>query len=140
MEAPPTNEIEVYRLDLEKGKYYETTTCTRIEGNWFTAKYYTTNPMRYVGEFVEHYRLGWNGGIKAHGGIFINNGKEERIFYRYDNKTCFREVLPRGLPNIVKEDLLKKYEEISMKPLSLETMARYALSSLDLKDAKTFNS
>lgn len=130
-------EIEVYRVTPEKGKFYETTRCTRIEGEWFTAKYYTTNPFNYVGEFIEHYQLGW-GGSSAHGGKFIKNGKIERIPYRHDRTTCFREVLPRGLPKNVKEELLKKQENLTKNPASLESLAKNALSTLDIENARIF--
>ena len=125
-------EIEVYRLTPENGKYYETTTYTRKVGRWPNEKYYTTNPLRYVGEFIKHYQRGYGDGAQ-HWDMYMNNNEEERVDYEYEGTTCFREVSQRGLPENIKEELLKAQENLKKNPLSLETLAKNALSTLDIK-------
>ena len=130
-------EIEVFRLTPEKGKYYVTTTCTRKVGHWPNTKYYTTNPLQYVGEFVKHFQQGWADGAQ-HWDIFTNNGKDEIVHYTYEGTTCFLEVPRRGLPNEIKEELQTKQEKKS-DLLSLEYSAKNALSTKDLFHARQNN-
>jgi len=131
-------ETEVYRITPEKGKYYETAIYTRKVGRWPNEKYYTTKPLRYVGEFIKHHQTGYGDGAQ-HWDIYMNNGKEERVDYEYEGTTCFREVSKRGLPKSIKEELIKKHQENLMKnPTSLESLAKNALSTLDIKNARIF--
>ena len=87
------NEIEVFRLKPEVGKYYETAVYTRKTGSWSNAdeRYYTTNPLLYVGKFVKTIQYGYGDNVTSTG-IFDNNGVEQCIDYTTDGTTCFIEV------------------------------------------------
>ena len=90
---PAENEVEVYRISPEVGKYYETTTYTRKTGLWSmeNEKYYTKKPLIYVGEFIKTLRSGYGDGSKVWS-IFNNYGEEIRVDYTYEGTTCFVET------------------------------------------------
>ena len=94
---PEENEFEVYRLSPEEGKYYETATYTRKTGLYRlkNEKYYTTNPLKYVGLFIKTERTGYgdNGQVCS---IFDNYGEEVRVDYTYEGTTCFVEINAPG--------------------------------------------
>jgi len=87
-------ETEVYsRIEyLQPGKYYYTTTYTGIEENgmwcYGNHRFFTTNPLKYVGRFLE----------KKEPGILLfmdEDGKEKEVEYGYRNfRTCFLEADP----------------------------------------------
>ena len=91
--------IEVFRLDsnsappnnFDKNQYYAFALRTSIEGSWPNEKYYTTNPLQYLGKHVRSEEWGFGEG---HGGAetFDDNGKETRIVYDYEGRTCFKIV------------------------------------------------
>ena len=85
------NDTEVFRITPIVGKCYETTTYTRKIGNLYQEKYYSTNPLRYVGVYIKEIRYGYGDGESVNA-IFNNNGKEEIVRYSYEGTTCFREV------------------------------------------------
>ena len=99
------SEIEVFRISPEPGYYYETTEFTRSQGSFQekNERFYTTNPMRYVGKFVKHLCFGYGDGA-THIDIFDDNGKEIQVYYSYDCTTSFRKVEPRGLISEVKRE------------------------------------
>jgi hypothetical protein len=128
-------EVEVFRISPIKEKYYETAEFTRKEGIWPKERYYTTNPPKYVGKFIKHLRFGDRDGA-THIDIFDDNGKEIEVYYSYEGRTSFREVLPKSLPTEIKKELLAKTENNRVK--SLATLAKYALSSSDIVLAREY--
>lgn len=98
-------ETEVYRLAepnynarcLEPNKCFDTSKCyktalrTRMEGPWHNQRYYTTNPLRYVGKYVSSIRTGSANGTEITE-IFNDNGTENRVELDYDGKTSFIET------------------------------------------------
>jgi hypothetical protein len=87
-------ETEVFRLrKLVPGKYYETAEYTRKTGSYGmqNEKYYTTNPLRYVGKYVKTERVGWGDGGRGWE-IFEKDGQKIEVEYTYEGTTCFREV------------------------------------------------
>jgi hypothetical protein len=93
-------EVEVFRLTPRIDKYYATATYTRKTGTWSqkNERYFTTNPIRYVGKFVEGVTTGMGDG-SSHYDIFENNGNTELVHYTYEGTTCFIE-LPEGFVNL----------------------------------------
>jgi hypothetical protein len=106
-------EIQIYRLTPEKGKYYMYAEYTRSEGNWPHEKYYTTNSLRYVGEFKWNITTGYRDNASCIG-IFHNNGEEDNVTYSqngiksyeqivnysYNGRTCFLEVTRKINPKL----------------------------------------
>ena len=88
-------EIEVFRLTPELGKYYETALLTRKEGRYPDEKYYTTGHLRYVGKFIVQMRCGFGDGVQVID-IFENEHHQKvNVYYTYEGTTAFREVEPR---------------------------------------------
>jgi hypothetical protein len=69
--GPRSNETELFRVLLEIGKCYEHAESTRRQGYGINKRYYTTNPLRYVGRF-----LGYS--------IINRDSIEAAIFQLYD--------------------------------------------------------
>ncbi len=91
-----TTEVEVFRLMPQVGKYYETGRVTRVlvnGGKYLEQRYFTSEPLRYVGRFKSQHSWGAGDG-KQVWDLFDNNGHEERVDYTYEGTTCYREVLP----------------------------------------------
>ena len=94
------NEVEVFRLTtFDKEKCYEFALSTR--NDWRNNKYYTTNPLQYIGKYVSSERWGSGDGSGGAENFIDDNGNNHRIEYDYDGKTCFREVdckdiIPKG--------------------------------------------
>ena len=87
-------EIEVFRLTPEIGKYYETALVTRKEGRYPNNKYYTTGHLRYVGEFIMQMRCGFGDGVQVVD-IFENQyNVKVNVYYTYEGTTAYREVKP----------------------------------------------
>ena len=87
-------EIEVFRLTPEKGKYYETALITRKEGRYPNNKYYTTGHLRYVGEFIMQMKCGFGDGVQVID-IFENQyNVKVNVYYTYEGTTAYREVEP----------------------------------------------
>jgi hypothetical protein len=92
-------ETEVFRLDsksappnnFDKTKCYAFALYSRKEGEWPNERYYTSHPLQYLGKHVRSEE--WSSG-HHHGGaeIFVHDGKETRIVFDYDGKTCFKIV------------------------------------------------
>jgi len=87
------NEVEVFRLTPKEGKYYETAEATRRTGNWDSMRYFTTNPVRYMGKFLYHERTGYHDASRSWAYFEDDNGKIINIEYSYEGNTCFREVI-----------------------------------------------
>jgi hypothetical protein len=81
---------EMFRISPEVGKCYETAEYTSTTGKWPNNRYFTTNPVRYVGEFVRHVSEGYRDNA-SHTDIFLLDGKEVFVHYTYEGTTCFRE-------------------------------------------------
>jgi hypothetical protein len=96
-------ETEVFRLssnsappnNFNKTKCYAFALYTRTDGSWPNQRYYTTNTLQYLGKHVRSEEWGFGEG---HGGaeIFDDNGKETRIVYDYQGRTCFK-IVPRKI-------------------------------------------
>jgi hypothetical protein len=87
--------VEVFRQTPKVGKFYEYAECTEKIGSYSNGnqRYFTTNPLRYVGEYIRHEQCGGGDGAD-HWAIFDDdNGKEIRIEYSYEGNTCFKEVI-----------------------------------------------
>ena len=85
-------EVEVFRLiKFDTSKCYEFALKTKTVGRYPNEKYYTTNPLKYLGKYTHSEDWGYGDG---HGGAenFNDNGVKHRIVYDYEGKTCFREV------------------------------------------------
>ena len=96
------NEEEVFRISPEINKAYETATCTRKTGIHPNNKYYTTNPVVYVGIAVK--TVTYNHRDASYGyTLFSKNGIEEKVEYTYEGTTCFREVpvKPCEIPSLI---------------------------------------
>ena len=85
-------DVEVFRLiKFDTSKCYEFALKTKTVGRYPNEKYYTTNPLKYLGKYTHSEEWGYGDG---HGGAenFNDNGVKHRIVYDYEGKTCFREV------------------------------------------------
>jgi hypothetical protein len=85
-------EVEVFRtFNFDTNKCYEFALATRTEGRYPNKKYYSTNPLQYLGKYTHSER--WGVGDSSGGATnFINNNKKTRILHEYDESDCFREV------------------------------------------------
>lgn len=84
--------IEVFRiLDFDPNKNYEFAFYTNMEGLWPNERYFTTEPLKFLGTYCHSERWGFGDGS---GGaeVFNDNGVINRVEYDYDGRTCFREV------------------------------------------------
>jgi len=131
------SQIEVFRLTPEVGKCYEYAEYTRSEGRYPNQKYFTTNPLRYVGRFVRHITSGYRDGAQ-HADIFNLNGQEIRVDYSYEGRTSFREV-PCRLPIELRQELLDFTSRTQTAPKTLAQIARDALSTNDVAIAREYN-
>jgi CobQ-like glutamine amidotransferase family enzyme len=87
-------ETEVFFITPEKGKCYEHAEATRTERiGMFEYKYYTTNKLKYVGEFVNTTVSG-SGDAQSVISHFLDSksGTENHINHSYRGNTCFLEV------------------------------------------------
>jgi hypothetical protein len=125
------NEIEVFRLTPEEGKYYQTTTWTHSTGRWPNIKYYSTNQLRYVGKFVRHVSEGYRDNAN-HWDIFDNNGVEEIVRYTYEGTTSFIQVNPK-INSKLKEELIHVTYEPRVP--SLQDLTKRQLSSEETRVA-----
>jgi hypothetical protein len=85
-------EIEIVHKLLEVGKAYKTVEWTRRAGIWPNEKWFTTNIPKYVGKFVKTVTEGGGGDGARVWSIFDDNGKENRVNYKYEGTTSFIEV------------------------------------------------
>jgi hypothetical protein len=76
-------EIKVFRLKPQVGKYYKTTEYTRKEGIWPNEHYYSTKKIKYVGKFIKHEQYGWGDSMSCFD-IFEDNGKNVVVQYTYE--------------------------------------------------------
>jgi hypothetical protein len=83
-------ETEVYRISPQKGKCYYTAEWTKRVGRWPNEKYFTTNPLTYVGEYLRTERYGMGDGGRAID-FFLLNEKEVQVEYTYEGTTSFVE-------------------------------------------------
>ena len=83
---------EVFRISPELGKCYETAEYTSRTGHYPNERYFTTNPVVYVGEFQRHVSSGYRDNA-SHADIFLLEGKEVIVHYTYEGTTCFRLII-----------------------------------------------
>lgn len=91
--GPIAGEVEVFRLcKFDPTKFYAFAYYTRRSGRYPNERYYTTNPLQYLGKHVNSERWGCGDGS---GGAeyFYHGGHIERIEYDYEGTTCFVEVM-----------------------------------------------
>jgi hypothetical protein len=90
--TPLEGETEVFFITPEQGKCYNYAEATRkvIQG-LNNRKYFTTNPLEYVGKFVRHEQRGQGNGAD-HWYIFNLNGTEKKIPLSYEGNTCLVET------------------------------------------------
>jgi len=88
-------EVEVFRINPEVDKCYEHIEATRSEsaGGW-QRRYFSENQPIYVGKFLRSEQHGAGNGA-SHYAFFDDNGKENKIQYSYEGRTCFKEVACR---------------------------------------------
>jgi hypothetical protein len=107
-EEPRSNEIELDKKHyLIEGKCYEYAEATRVINRPYVEKrYYTENPLRYVGKFVKHITSGYEVYPKLHAYVFDLYGEE--IIVDFSSRSCFREVSCRAprLPVELSRDIL----------------------------------
>lgn len=99
-------EVEVFRLiEFNQDKYYVFALKTRTQGVWPNQKYYTTNPLEYLGKYVREERSGgiWGDG-RSCDYIFDNDGREKRISLDYEGCSCFREVETDGEEKVLEKN------------------------------------
>ena len=82
-------EVEVFRLTPQIGKKYHTALWTRRIGYYPNDRYYTTNPLVYVGWYRRTERFGPDTIID----FFDIDGKEVRVEYTYEGTTSFVEAV-----------------------------------------------
>ena len=85
------NEIEVFRIPPKIGKYYYTTKYTRKTGKYPNEKYFSTNPLRFVGSYIKEIRHGHGDGYLVQA-VFNNNRSEIIVDYDYEGTVCFLET------------------------------------------------
>ena len=83
------SEIEVFRLTPIKGKSYFYAEATR-KTSYPNIKYYTSNQLKYVGEYIQDYRTNTGDG-GYFWAIFKDGDIENRVDYSYEGNTCFIE-------------------------------------------------
>jgi len=72
-------------------KCYEYALYTKSSGRWPDERYFTTNPMQYVGRYVRSTRWGYNDN-STEDVVFNNNGTNVSIQLDNEGRSCFREV------------------------------------------------
>jgi hypothetical protein len=119
--GPRSDEIELFRVPLEIGKCYEYAESTRSEGIFYSDKrYYTTNPLRYVGRFLG-YSFDRNSVDAA---IFDLYGEQRVVNFSHTGDTFFNEVACR-LPRLPVE-LTRDIANVSSRATS-----NYSLNQLE---------
>lgn len=92
---------EVFRiLDFNTNKQYEFAFYTQRTGKWPDERYFTTNPLKFLGNYVRSERWGGWGDGSSGAEVFNNDGVITRIEYDYEGMTCFREVAPASCDDI----------------------------------------
>ncbi len=87
------NKVEVFRtVEFVPGKEYEFALYTTREGNWPNERYFTTNPLKYLGKYMYSKRFGGFGDGSRGSEHFIKDGLKVEVEYDYEGKTCFREA------------------------------------------------
>ena len=86
-----TSEVEVIRSPQE-GRYYCVTTYTYKTGdNYEDARYFSTNPLRYLGKYIGSRSEGWGVNMKewSH---FINEEGAKLILTHCETTAFYRVV------------------------------------------------
>jgi len=109
-------EEEVFRIIPQINKAYETAICTRKTGIHPNDRYYTTNPVVYVGIAIKNVTYGYGDGSCGYV-LFSKNGIEEKVEYTYEGTTCFREVpiKPCEIPSLffLSHEVVKKHYDMN---------------------------
>ena len=120
-EKPMEDEVEVYRISPDIGKYYETAEFTRKTGKYKlnNEQYFTKKDnIKYVGKSIQHNFSGF-GDNAEHWEIFENdNGLLIKVEYTYEGTTCFKEVESLQDQFQFKRDVKNDYDEYFHTPIS----------------------
>jgi len=108
------NEVEVYRISPEAGKYYYHAEYDRQEGRYPNTRYFVSpKNIKYVGLFIKEVRQGWGDGGSCTA-YFSLNGQEVLVQYSYEGRTSFLEateeaknIITNANNNIVSFDFIK---------------------------------
>jgi hypothetical protein len=84
------SEVEVFRTKLEMDTHYAVAWKTRTEGEFPNERYFTANPLQYVGKYVERV-VGMNDESKVYE-CFDNNGITTKVKYEEEGNICFRPL------------------------------------------------
>lgn len=89
-------EQEVYRITPKIGKYYFTSFYTSKSGSYLNnnEKYYTTNPLLYVGKHIESCQTSFGDGAESLEVFEKDDGTRENIHYDYEGRRVFKEMTP----------------------------------------------
>ena len=128
-------EIQVFRLLLQEGRYYKTTILTREVGKWPNKKYYSTNQLKYVGKFVKNILYGYHDDTELVS-VFDNNGIEEYVRYADDGTTSFVETFPI-INHELNFELIEKYNNKKIPKLS--DIAKRYLSTEEIRISREYN-
>lgn len=90
---------EVFRIEPVKEKYYYTAEYDVCHGHYPNQKYFTSKPLRYVGEFIQRTRIGAGDGQDVFD-TFNDNGVINCVKYSYEGYTSFIEVDENPHPQI----------------------------------------
>ena len=89
------NEIEVYRISPQEGKYYYHAEYDRQEGRYPNSRYFVSpKNIKYVGLFIKEVRQGYGDGGSCTA-YFSLNGQEVLVHYSYEGRTSFVEATQR---------------------------------------------
>lgn len=85
--------VEVFRiLPFDTSKEYEYAMYTSREGRWPNERFFTTNPLKFLGKYTHSERFGYCGDGSRGVEHFVHNGEKTSVEYDYEGRTCFREV------------------------------------------------
>jgi len=85
--------VEVFRvISFDPTKTYQFAFYTFRQGVWPNEKYFTTEPLKFLGNYIRSERWGGTGDGSSGAEIFNDNGVINRVVYDYEGRTCFREV------------------------------------------------
>ena len=93
--SEPVVETEVFHLtEIDKTKYYSFALKTKTVGEYPNQRYFTTNPLQYLGRYIYSEEWEWSGEWYSVAENFDDNGQKNRVVYDYEGNTCFVEVDP----------------------------------------------
>jgi len=123
-------EVEVFKFKrFEKDKCYEFALNTRTEGNYPNARYFTTNPLQFVGKHkgTNYHSYPWRDDYFITE-IFDDNGKINEIPNM--GRECFREVVCSRLQSLTYGNLSKSViEKLSIPEFDLSQWTKSVMEN-----------